>query len=194
MDIKLFWGIFSAIFTLIIFIPYFRDIYRKNTEPHLYSWLIWTILQGTGAAAIFKGGAGNGAWALVAGTSVCFSVFALSFKYGTKNIKRFDLYCLVGALLALAVYFFVSNPLYSIFLVAPIDFIAYFPTFRKSFEEPYTETLITWFLSAGANLLSIFAIQHYSLTTAFYQTTLVATNLTLCVVIIVRRRVISKRQ
>ncbi|HAO64805.1 TPA: hypothetical protein DCQ44_02365, partial [Candidatus Taylorbacteria bacterium] len=116
INLKLFWAVTSAAFTVIIFIPYFRDIFLKKTQPHAYSWLIWTILQAVGAAAIFKGGAGSGSWALVAGATMCLSVFVLSIKFGTKNIKRFDLYCLIGALIALSVYFFINNPLYSIFI------------------------------------------------------------------------------
>ena len=60
----------------------------------MYSWLIWTILQIVGVAAQLKDGAGYGAWALGVGAFFCFAIFLLSFKYGTKNISKFDLFCL----------------------------------------------------------------------------------------------------
>src|SRR6185312_6212480 len=99
--------------------------------PHMYTWLIWGLLQMVGASAIFKGGAGYGAWSLAVGGLFCLSIFVLSFKYGTKNIKRVDAYCLAGALVALVAYIFVHDPIYSVLLVVSIDFVAYLPTLRK---------------------------------------------------------------
>ncbi len=193
MEIKLFWAIVSSILTVVVFVPYLIDIYKKKTQPHIYSWLIWTILQSIGAVAIFKGGAGYGAWSLAIGALFCFIIFALSFKFGTKNIKRIDLYCLIGAVITIAVYLFVRYPLYSVILVVCIDFIAFLPTFRKSFEEPYSETMITFFLSALANLITIFALQHYSVTTVLYEATLFMTNGALCIVLVARRRLLNKK-
>ena len=193
MELKLFWAILSSVLTVVLFVPYLRDIFLRKTQPHMYSWLIWGLLQVIGASAIFKGGAGLGTWSLVVGGIVCLSIFGLSFKYGTKNIKRFDVYCLVGALIALLAYLFVSNPLYSVILVATIDFIAYFPTLRKGYEEPYSETLITFEISAFVNIISIFALQHYSVTTVLYEVTLSLTNVALCIILITRRKVVAKK-
>lgn len=188
MDLKLFWALGASFFAIVFFVPYIIDTFRGKTQPQMYSWLIWTILQTVGAAAMFKGGAGYGSLALLAGALMCLSIFLLSFKYGSKNVKRFDIYCFLGALVAVVIYFFISNPLYSVMLAASIDFIGYLPTFRKVFSEPYTETLITYVLSAIVNLLALLALQHYSLTTTFYAVLLFVANISLSIFIIERRR------
>ncbi len=188
MDIKLFWALISSILTVAFFGTYLKDILVGKTQPHMYSWLIWAILILIGTGAAFKGGAGYGAWSLGVGALFCLAIFFLSFKYGTKNIKSFDLYCLLGACVALIVYLFVHNPLYAVILIVLVDFIAYLPTLRKGFEEPYSETLISFVISAGTNLLSIFAIEYYSLTTVLYPLSLMITNSIMCTVLIMRRR------
>ena len=66
------------------FIPYLRDIYKKRTRPHTYSWLIWATLQTIAVVAQFKTGAGYGAWALVIGAMFCLIIFILSFQYSPK--------------------------------------------------------------------------------------------------------------
>lgn len=60
MDFKLIFGILSIVVAIVCFLPYFNDIFKRKTEPHMYSWLIWTILQGVGVAAQLKDGAGYG--------------------------------------------------------------------------------------------------------------------------------------
>ena len=188
MNIKFSLAILSSLLQFLAYYPYFRDIAKRKTQPHMYSWLIWGVLQLTGTAAIFKGEGGYGAWALLLGGLLCLCVFSLSFKFGTKNIIKFDVLCLIGALFAFIAYIFVSNPLYSIILVTLIDLIAFLPTFRKGFEEPNSETVSTYFLSVLVNILGLIALQYYSATTLLYGLSLVITNGLFCILLIQRRR------
>lgn len=188
MTIKFIFAILSSVMAVIVFIPYFRDIFRKQTQPHMYSWLIWSILQIIGTAAALKAGSGYGSWSLAVGASFCFAIFLLSFKYGTKNIKRFDVFCLFASFVALVVYLTVSDPLWAVILVALTDLIAFLPTMRKAYEEPHSETMLTYFLSAVANIMSILAVQVYSTTTLLYLISLLVTNSTCCLILAFRRR------
>ena len=181
-------GTLSVIVALVSFFPYLRDILAKKTTPHIYSWLIWAILQITAAIAILRenslwSAAGVGAIGLVS-----VIVFLLSFKYGTKNITTFDTICLVGALLAISVWIFAHNVLLSIILVTVIDFIAFLPTFRKAYEEPFSETLILYVCSALSNLFSFLAITHHSVTSSLYVSSLVLTNTIFVTLVVIRRR------
>ena len=192
MEIKLFFGIASSIIAVICFAPYIKDIIQRKTEPHRYSWLIWTILQVVGVMAQLKEGAGYGAWALAIGAMFCFVIFLLSFKYGTKNITKFDIACLLASFCAIAIYFFIANPVWAIITVALIDFVGFLPTFRKGYEEPFTETTSTFILSATANALSIIALQNYNLTTVLYLASLLITNSSFSIMILLRRGALKK--
>ena len=55
MDFKFIIAIFSAVFLFVGYIPYFRDVFYKKTKPHLYTWLIWAITQGTATAVVILG-------------------------------------------------------------------------------------------------------------------------------------------
>lgn len=192
MEIKLIFGVASVVLAIVCFLPYVRDIVRKKTEPHMYSWLIWTILQIVGVAAQIKDGAGYGAWVLGVGAFFCFVIFLLSFRYGTKNISKFDLVCLIAALCAIGVYIFLKNPVWATIVVSVIDFVGFLPTFRKGFQEPFSETASTFVMSAVANVLSIVALQNYSVTTVLYIGSLFFTNSSFATMVLLRRRQLNK--
>ena len=192
MDIKIFFGIASTILAVVCFIPYFQDIFRRKTEPHTYSWLVWTILQTVGVMAQIKEGAGYGAWALGVGAFFCFAIFLLSFKYGTKNISKFDLICLFASLGAIVIYFSIENPIWAIVAVSLIDFVGFLPTFRKGYEEPFTETASTFLMSGTANVLSLIALQNYNVTTVLYIASLFFTNISFVIMILLRRKLLKK--
>ena len=192
MEYKLFFGIASSIAAVFIFIPYIQDIFRNKTKPHAYSWLIWSILLTVGVAAAFKEGAGYGAWASTINAALCLSVFFLSLQYGTKNITRFDTICLLGALLAIALYLLLADPLLAVIVVALIDFVGFLPTMRKGYAEPWTETPSAFAIATLANSLSLFAIQNYTIVTVLYVATLVLTNAMMLAILLARRRQVER--
>lgn len=153
MNIKFVFGIMSSIIALVCFIPYIRDILKKQTKPHIYTWLIWSILQTIAVITQFKDGGGYGAWGLTVGVIFCFSIFLLSFKYGTKDIKKFDIFCLIASFIIIGFYLISKNPLVTMILVTTVDFIGFLPTIRKGFNDPNTETTSTFALSAISNIL-----------------------------------------
>jgi hypothetical protein len=191
MEVKLFFGIASTVLAVVCFAPYIKDILARKTEPHRYSWLIWTILQTVGVMAQMKEGAGYGAWALAIGAVFCFTIFLLSFKYGTKNISQFDVACLVASLGAIGIYFFITESIWAIIAVAIIDFVGFLPTFRKGFQEPFSETISTFIMSATANVLSLIALQNYNLTTVLYIASLLVTNSSFAIMILLRRKILN---
>ncbi len=193
MEVKLILGIVSSLLIIPQAVPYIRDILRRKTEPHIYSWFIWGTLQMIAALSQLKGGAGYGSWALIAGGIFCYTVCILSFRFGTKNITLFDRFCFVASLLSIGVYLFLENPLWAILFVTCIDLLAFLPTFRKGYQEPYTETASTFAISALANVLSILALQVYSTTTVLYMAVLFATNTIFTVMLLVRRKYMVPR-
>lgn len=189
MNLKLAFAIVATVIGNLNTVPYIVNIFRLKTTPHSYSWLVWTILQVTGALAMFEGGAGGaGVLYLSIGAALCLLVFLLSLRYGTKNITAFDTVCLTGALSATAVWFFLRQPLLSVVLVALIDVVAFLPTFRKAFEEPWSETVSMYFLSGVAQLLSLGALSVYNVSTMLYLISLATANMAFTAMVLMRRR------
>ncbi len=180
---KFLFALSASVFSILCFPPYIRDIFKGTTKPHKYSWLIWTILQSTGAIIIFNESPGWGAMSLAIGAIFCGYIFFLSLSRGTKNITKFDTICLIGALLALGVWVFLKNPIISIVLVSLIDFIGFLPTLIKAYKDPESETKTTYLLSVFSVGLSLIALVEYNFSTVIYLLSLFITNL-VCVLLI----------
>ena len=181
-------ALISSVLAIACFVPYIRDIFLHKTKPHSYSWLIWAIVETTAVAAMLSAGAAWGSATLVIGAVLCTFIFLLSLSYGTKNITLFDTICLVGALSASAIYLFLHNSFLSVVLAALIDFVAFLPTFRKMLQEPKTETVSTYFLSSFSSIFALGALRNFNFITSFYLITIIATNFSCAVIILIRRR------
>ncbi|MBP9818442.1 MAG: hypothetical protein KBC87_00545 [Candidatus Pacebacteria bacterium] len=165
-------------------------MFARKTKPHLYTWLIWAITQGTAAVALIYGGGKFGSISLIIGTVLVCVIFIFTFKYGTKNITKGDTATLVVAMLAVIVWWQLKNPLLSVLMVSAIDGIGYIPTFRKSYKEPYSETVSFWILMALAAVLSILANAEYNLLTVTYLTVLAVANIIVASICVIRRKTI----
>ena len=190
--LKTSFALISLVIGLFSIIPYLRDIFMNKTHPHMYSWLIWSILQTMGVVIMIIGGAHYGALGLGAGALVIIFVFILSIPYGTKDITTFDTLCLIGALLTIPVWLVTKDAVVSIILISVIDAIGFLPTYRKSYVDPYSETLIMWVLNIIMYTASIGALEVYSVGTTLYLGTLIATNSVCVAIIVVRRRTIRR--
>src|ERR1700739_1533133 len=191
VDYKTLSGITASIIGSACFIPYIRDIFKKKTRPHIYSWLIWTILQVTGVIAMFKNGAGIGVLALSKGAILCGYTSILCIKHGTKNITTFDSLCLVGALASIGVYIYMKDPLPSIILISVIDFVGFLPTLRKAYSEPYSETISMFAFFSVSGLFTMLALNSYTLVTTIYPLTLIGINIIATLVLWTRRKKIE---
>ncbi len=192
-DIKFWLAITASVLDVIAFFPYIRDIFLRKTKPHAYTWLIWSITQSTAVVALWYGGGGFGAISLSIGVLVSVFVFILSLKYGTTNIKTSDTVVLIFALAAILVWWQLSSLLLAVLMVSAIDGIGYVPTYRKSFANPWTESLAFWFIMIGAGAMTIMASKEYNLLTMTYLVTLVTSDIILLSLLLIRRRQLGKK-
>ncbi len=176
----------------IAFFPYILDTLKGRTQPHAYTWLIWILTQGTAVAGILHGGGGWGALGLAFGLILVGVVFLLSFKYGTKNITKGDMMVLAAALLAIVAWWQLDQPLLAVVMVSAIDALGYIPTFRKSYSEPWSETVSSWGVFAAGNAVSLFGLASYNLLTMSYLATILVANALLTAFLLVRRRSVLK--
>jgi hypothetical protein len=192
MDIKITAAIITSLLSIICFLPYLRDIFNKKSTPHIYSWLVWSILQAEGTIAIIVGHGSYGALGIGIGTLFCSLIFFLSFKYGTKNITRFDKICLAGSILSVVLWIFTKDPTLAVILISVIDFMAFMPTYRKGYEEPLTETVSTYLLSSISSIFALVALTDYSVATSLYLVSLVLSNGIFVIILIYRRSKTTK--
>lgn len=186
-DLKLLLGYISGTIIVIAYIPYIYQVLRGSTRPHLFTWIIWTVLTGTGFAIQLAEGGGSGAWALGASAILCFVVLMLSIFKGEHDIVSLDWLFLFMAMIAFSLWWFAEEPLLSIMLVTLTDAIAYLPTFRKSYHKPYEESMFLYYFGAIAFTLSIFAFSEFTLVNYLYPLVIAPMNLMLVAMILIRR-------
>lgn len=173
---------------MIGFVPYFRNLFAGSTKPHTFSWLIWGILSSITFTAQVVSGAGPGAWIIGIAAVLSLAVFVIASFKGEKEITRLDEASLGSAALGIALWILTTNPLWSVVIVSIVDAVGYIPTFRKTYKHPYGETLALYFLSTVSFVISLFALQVVSLTTALYPSSLIATNIVFISMVLIRRR------
>jgi len=176
MDIKVFYGLVAVVLAFISSFIYIRDIFRGNTKPHTYTWLIWAIVTAIAFLGQVVSGGGPGAWATGASTLVTIFVFFLSFKYGTDNITTFDKVCLALALMAMLPWLLAESVLWSVILASAIDMIGFFPTMRKTWHAPTSESLSSMWVDSAKHTLSIVALRNYSMVNWLYPAMVLVTK------------------
>lgn len=193
-DHKTFLGIFASIIAIIAYIPYFYDIFKGKTKPHIFSWLIWSLLGGIAYTAQVVKGAGAGSWQNGIVTLIYLVVAVLAIFRGEKNITKTDKLTFGGAILALGLWAITDDPLSAVILASAIDTIAYIPTFRKAYHKPSEETLSAFIMSATAIFISLFALESYSPATWLYLACLLVTDSAFIIMLLVRRNIIKNRK
>jgi hypothetical protein len=192
MDYKTALAIGTLILAVISYVPYFRDMFSGRTRPHAFSWLIWGVLNGIAFAGQVHDKGGPGIWPLGFTAAAMFVIFFASLKYGEKDIRPFDWFCLVAAGLALIPWLLTNEPLLSIILVTIIDLLGFAPTIRKAYLRPYQETLVTHAISTFKYAFIIIALQNYTVTTVLFPLAVFIADGLLVGMLILRRKQVGR--
>jgi hypothetical protein len=191
MDYRHIVGLLSVILQISCLLPYFIKIFQRVIHPHIFTWFLWSLLSGITLAVQLYEHAGAGAWLSAVNTIECLSVAVLAFWFGKRHIAKTDWFCLTGALMAIPVWLLTNNPFWSVLIVCGINLLGCLPTFRKSWHHPKDDYAMTFFLGGVSSLLSVIALEHFTLTTALYPLWIMISNFTLVLLILARSKVVN---
>ncbi|HLD92337.1 MAG TPA: hypothetical protein VI795_02975 [Patescibacteria group bacterium] len=188
-DFKNILGIVATILVFFGYIPYIRDIVKGKTKPHVYSWFLWGFLTLIAFALQLSDKAGSGAFVTLAAAIMCFVVIIFGFIYKSKvKIVKSDTIFLIFAIISLGLWLIAKQPVLSVILTVIIDLLGFAPTIRKSWNNPFSETLTFYYLNSIRFGLAIIALQKYSLLTALYPITWLMANILFALMLIIRRK------
>jgi hypothetical protein len=188
MDTKVLLGVCSLVVASIGYIPYIRDILARKTKPHAYSWLVWAALAVVGFGIQVEGKGGPGAWLLGLTVAATVFIFVLSLRYGHKDIQLVDKISLLVAAVAFVFWVVTDQPLTAAILITLVEAIGgFFPTFRKSYDHPYEETVFTYCAYAISIVFSLAALENYALANIFYPGVVFFMNVGVIVFLLARR-------
>ncbi len=158
----------GTIIGLASFYPYYRDIVKGTTKPHVFSWLIWSLLVGITFFIQLAEGGGIGAIVTGIESLCCFGITLFAYTRGEKIIPFTDWICLFLAIAAIVLWQGADQPLLAVLFIILADFFAFLPTFRKSYNRPYQETISQFAMSSVRWFLVIPALETLTLTTFLY--------------------------
>jgi uncharacterized protein with PQ loop repeat len=181
------YGYVAVILTVAAYIPYYRDILRGKTHPHVYSWSLWAVLTAILAGLQLQGGAGTAAWVTVVVGILCVGVVGLSLRKGKRDITTTDSVVASLALVAIVFWLLADKPLVSMVLAITADMLAFIPTVRKTYHKPYSETLSMYVTNVIRFMLAFAAIETYTFLSAAWIITWVTANALFSAMLIVRR-------
>ena len=192
MELKIIFSIIWIILTLGAFAHYFWSIWKWKTKPHVFTWLIFSILLGISFFIQRDHGGWVGTWVLAADFICCFIAFIVAIKYWEKNITFSDKIFLTGAVLSIIAWLIFKAPYISTMLITLIDFFALLPTYRKCWNKPQEETIVMYFVSGCIFLFSLLAIENYSFLTTWHQAAIILFDWWLVLYIVTRRKMLQK--
>lgn len=194
LEIKNVIGFIAVALVFVGYIPYFRDILKGKTIPHVYSWILWGFVTAVAFALQVSAGAGIGALVTLTVVFMTVGVVILSFYLHRSkfDITFLDTLFLILGFVSLGIWLIAKDPVLSIVVATTTDLLAFVPTIRKTWKKPYSETLSTSIITTFRFALAIFALQAYSIVTILYPIAWALGNAFFSAMIIYRRSVIKK--
>lgn len=90
--------------------------------------------------------------------------------------------------MALTAYTLVGKPVIAVVLATIVSITGYVAVAYKSYNQPHTETMSMYFLSATVNITSLLALQQMHFVTAAYPISILVANIGLIALLLIRRR------
>jgi len=181
-------GILAVVITFIGYIPYLKDTIVGKTKPHIFSWVLWSLIFFIAFGLQWSKGAGFGSYVSLAMGVISLIVLILSLKNGVKKVKKIDVVSFILAIIAIILWLVVNQPVWSIILVIIVDIFSFTPTFIKSWTRPREETLLTWFFNIIRQILVLFSIGEINFVTIIFPLYSLIINTAFFTLLVTRRK------
>lgn len=192
-DYKIILGAIAVLMTIWAHIPYLIHTLNGSNKPHVFTWVIWTLLTGIVFAVQVSEQAGPGAWATGICSVICLIITIAAIRTGEKNITRSDWVMFIFGLAAIPVWVATDDPLWSVWIITLIDVSAVVPTFRKSWLRPHEENSFMYGFNIPRHAIGIAALAHISVTTALYSFALLFMNSIMFIMLKGRRMYLARQ-
>lgn len=182
----------GVIIGIVTRLDYCIALWRGMLRPHLFTWLVWSLVAGITATAQAAEGAGAGNWATILLAVFCVYVTIVAWRQGDKDIAAIDYICLFAALASIPLWYITQNPLWSVIWLCVIDCLGFIPTFRQSWNKPNADRASFFLLSNIPFMLGLIALERISLSTVLYPFVIILTNTAYAAMLLLRRLQLGK--
>lgn len=181
-------GTMATVLTCVAFVPYIRSVLRGWTRPHVLSWVIWGINTSAAFLATLYAGGGEGALVIGFSAAVTLLIALLAYlKRGDVTITCSDRCFFIAALAVMPLWHWTRDPLWAIGLITVNELLGFGPTLRKTWRQPFSESMTFMVLLVVRNLLVIASLDSRSLATVLFPAAMAAACVVLCAIMLWRR-------
>jgi hypothetical protein len=186
-------GILSVIIGFCGYLPYLWGLHQRKLKPHVFTWFLWAILMLIAFVCQRVSGGGAGIWVTALSAFMCLLISIVALFHGEKNITRSDWMTFIAGMSTIPIWLVTNTPLWSMALIIIIEFLATYPTARKSWMKPQQESPLTYLFALTKFILSALAMKDINWITMSYPIALVLMNLGLIMLIMLRRYALEGR-
>lgn len=184
MNIYVILGIISPLICALGYIPYIISIFKNETKPHPFSWFLWAVLGFVTLITYIGVGAHETIPLAVLNFIGPLFIFFFTIKYWKGKFPHFDYFCLAFSLIAIIVYIIFHTAAIALTINLIGDLFAALPTIRKTYKDPSSENLSTWFLFAIGAIISLAAIRSFTYGIAILPLYLTVYESLMCILIL----------
>jgi hypothetical protein len=167
---------------------YLLDLMRTKTKPHVFTWLVWAVLDVIIFLAQLVSGAGVASFVILANGIFSLIIFAVATRRSDISIVFADWIFLAGAGLAMILWVMTNGPLLSVILISTMGIFGFMPTIRKSISQPYAETVVYFLLQGTRSALTVIALEEFTVVTALDPFVLIFVNFGFALFLVVMRK------
>jgi hypothetical protein len=165
-EIKITASVIAIGISFIAYIPYIIDMFRVKNKPHIYSWVSIFLITCVVGYLQLIGGAGIGALPTLLGVITYLVIIILCLRFGTKDIVPLDMVCLGLSIVGVLIYVGLrSRPELALVIVTFAELIGFIPTWRKTLNAPFSESLSSYYFLVVKLLLILVALEGYNFLT-----------------------------
>lgn len=187
-DIKFYAALGAVLLTIPTTLIYFGSIRRGETKPHVLTWAVLATITLSTAIVQYSAGARWGVTPLLfaALAGYIFAYMAWCRGY-TGSITAIDWLCIACSAAAWIVWIEAGQPSTAIIALTTASVMAFLPTLRKSWNQPWDEPISSHVLNIFRYALASIAVANYSLATGLYPGVWAGINATVVILLITRR-------
>jgi hypothetical protein len=159
MSTELIFALISTWLLLIGIVPLWRDIIKGRTIPHPFTTWIWVILVAFNLFVLIQSQEYLGFIPNLLSFVTLFAETAIWIIFIRRiNMNWFDGLCLSLAIGAILYFLITRNTLHTVIATVIIDGLAFLPTYKKWWLQPWTETSWNYFIGGLAQLFVILSL------------------------------------
>ena len=161
-------GIVAGILSFSAYLFYIVAIVKGTTKPSRSTWFILAFAGIITVIAYDAAGAGDTIWVAVSNAAASIIIALLSIKYGVGGKSKLDIFCFIGSIVSLGLWWVFGSPIATLVGELAVDTFGLLPTIKKVWINPEQEDRPAWTMTLTANVLNLFAINSFQFGVMIY--------------------------